>query len=188
MIRVIHHIADVPAALREFQRSISPGGCFVLEYANKRNLKAVSRYALHRQSWSPYTREPVEFVMLNFDFHPTWMAMQLQQAGFITQRTLAVSYLRTKVLKRVMPVRWMVVLDSLLQLTAPLGVLSPSVFTCNVNRDAQALDGQALCGDQIFRSPRSGAALRREGDILVCDADGTRWHAKGNFYDFKEPL
>jgi hypothetical protein len=42
--------------------------------------------------------------------------------------------------------------------------------------------------EAIFRSPRSGQPLRREGDTLVCDADGTRWYARGNFYDFKEPM
>ena len=188
MIRVIHHIADVPLALAEIRRSIAPGGAFVLEFANKRNFKSVTRYALRRQTWSPYAPQPVEFVELNFDFHPRWMKTQLRQAGFQTKRELAVSYLRSGFLKRTVPVQWMVYIDSLLQLTAPLGALSPSVFTQNVNAATEAVDGQALSGDAIFRSPRSGESLRREGDVLVCDADGTRWHAQGNFYDFKEPL
>jgi ubiquinone/menaquinone biosynthesis C-methylase UbiE len=188
MIRVIHHIADVPLALAEIQRSIAPGGTFVLEFANKRNIKSVLRYALRKQTWNPHAPEPVEFVKLNFDFHPGWMKAQLRQAGFQTKRELAVSYLRSGFLKRVMPVQWMVYLDAALQLTAPLGELSPSVFTQNVNGAVGATDGQALSGDAIFRSPRSGQPLRREGDVLVCDADGTRWHAQGNFFDFKEPI
>ena len=201
MIRVIHHIADVPSALQEIRRSIAPGGCFVLEFANKRNLKSVTRYALHKQTWNPHTPQPVEFVELNFDFHPRWMKAQLDQAGFQTRRELAVSYLRAGLLKRVMPVQWMVYVDSLLQLTAPLGALSPSVFMQNVRiatddegrrtEDEKAAsssaDGQVLSGDAIFRSPKSGGSLRREGDVLVCDADGTRWRAQGNFFDFKEP-
>ncbi len=187
MVRVIHHIADVPAALGEVRRAAAPGGHFVLEYANKRNLKAAARFALRRQRWSPYSPEPLEFAPLNFDFHPRWMGRELERAGFRTRRTLAVSYLRWAALKRVVPVRWMVYADALLQLTAALGVLSPSVFTLSVN-NAGAGDGQALRGDQIFRSPRSGSPLHREGDALVCDADGTRWRVQGNFYDFKEPM
>jgi SAM-dependent methyltransferase len=188
MVRVIHHIADVPQALAEIQRAIATEGTFVLEFANKRNFKSVVRYALRRQDWNPHAPEPVEFVKLNFDFHPRWMKAQLRGAGFQTKRELAVSYLRSGLLKRVVPVQWMVYLDALLQLTAPIGELSPSVFTQNVNAVAGGSDGQALSGDAIFRSPRSGAPLRREGDVLVCDADGTRWHAQDNFFDFKEPL
>ncbi|HEY3340451.1 MAG TPA: hypothetical protein VGK81_00475 [Anaerolineae bacterium] len=146
------------------------------------------RYALRRQAWNPYALQPVEFVALNFDFHPRWMKTQLRQAGFRTRRELAVSYLRSGLLKRSIPVQWMVYIDSLLQLTAPLGEFSPSVFTQNVNAAATAVDGQALSGDAIFRSPRTGETLRREGDALICDADGTRWRVQGNFYDFKEPI
>jgi ubiquinone/menaquinone biosynthesis C-methylase UbiE len=190
MIRVIHHIADVTTALGEIRRTVAPGGCFVMEFANKRNLKAVSRYALRRQTWSPFAPQPVEFVTLNYNFHPRWMAARLRQAGFATQRALAVSYLRSGALKRFLPIKWMVYLDALLQLTARLGALSPSIFTRNTSNGPRAVDGLglSLSGDHLFRSPRSGATLRREGDALVCDVDGTRWHAQGNFYDFKEPL
>jgi len=38
MIRVLHHVEDVPAALAEVHRVLAPGGHFILEYANKRNL------------------------------------------------------------------------------------------------------------------------------------------------------
>ena len=190
MIRVIHHIADVPLALKEIQRVIAPGGVFVFEFANKRNLKALARYALRRQSWSPYDRQPVEFVKLNYDFHPGWMLQHLKTAGFTTNRTLTVSYLRTGVLKRLAPVKFMVYADALLQLTSPLGLLSPSVFTRNISGQmgdaGQGAD--QLAGDAVFCDPRNGARLVRDGDALVCEADGTRWRAQGNYYDFKEPL
>jgi SAM-dependent methyltransferase len=188
MVRVMHHIADVPTALREIRRAMAPGGTFVLEYANKRNLKAMLRYALRRQPWSPYEDEPVEFAKLNFDFHPRWMRQQLGQAGFDTRRTLAVSYLRAGGIKRVLPVRWMVYVDAALQLTAPIGLLSPSVFTQNTIPATQQATPPAFSGDDIFVSPKSGAPLRREGDLLVCAADGTRWEVRGNFYDFKESV
>ena len=58
MIRVIHHLTDVPAALKEI-RSVMASGTFILEFANKRNWKAILRYLLRRQAWSPFTPEPV---------------------------------------------------------------------------------------------------------------------------------
>ncbi len=62
MCRVIHHLADAPAALREIRASLTSGATFVLEFANKQNLKAMIRYLLRRQNWSPYSVEPIEFV------------------------------------------------------------------------------------------------------------------------------
>lgn len=189
MVRVIHHMADAPAALAEINRVIVPQGTLVLEFANKRNLKAVVRHALGRQAWSPHDRQPVEFAALNFDFHPQWMHEQLRMAGFNPRASLAVSYMRAALLKRLMPVQWMVFTDALLQRTAALGLWSPSVFTQNLqSADRYSVDNQALKGVALLRSPRSGLPLRREGDVLVCDADGTRWGAEGSFYDLKEPL
>ena len=49
MIRTLHHMSDPPAALREVRRVLAPQSTFLLEYANKRNLKAILRYLLRRQ-------------------------------------------------------------------------------------------------------------------------------------------
>jgi len=136
MIRVIHHIANVPAALPEIRRVMAPGGVFVLEFANKRNLKSVARYALRRQAWNPFDSQPIEFAKLNFDFHPAWMLDHLRQADFTPRQKLTVSYLRLGFVKRAVPVQWMVVVDAILQRAAMLGLWSPSVFVENRLRTA----------------------------------------------------
>jgi ubiquinone/menaquinone biosynthesis C-methylase UbiE len=94
MIRVIHHIVDVPRALGNIRAALKPGGQFVFEFANKRNLKAIVRYILRKQKWSPFDRLPIEFVELNFDFHPAWMKLQLRETGFAIRQTRAVSTFR----------------------------------------------------------------------------------------------
>ena len=189
MIRVIHHLADAPAALRQVRRSLAAGATFVLEFANKRHLKAIARYALGRQAWCPFDPQPVEFAPLNFDFHPRWMMAAARAAGFEVRARRAVSYLRLGLLKRWLPLKLLVGLDALLQPSGAIALLSPSAFVQLVVPPADgAPDGRGLTGEAIFCSPRSGAPLRREGDALVCDADGTRWRAEENFYDFKTPL
>lgn len=55
-IRVLHHMEDPRPAIREFARVVRPGGVVVLEFANKRHLKAVLGYWLRRQDWSPFPR------------------------------------------------------------------------------------------------------------------------------------
>jgi SAM-dependent methyltransferase len=41
MIRVLHHMADAPRALEQVKKVMRPGGTFILEFANKLNLKAI---------------------------------------------------------------------------------------------------------------------------------------------------
>ena len=57
MIRTLHHMAEPQQALAQVRRVLEPGATFILEYANKRNLKSMLRYLLRKQEWSPYTRE-----------------------------------------------------------------------------------------------------------------------------------
>src|SRR6185436_7909443 len=64
---------DAPAALSQVRAVLAPGATFILEFANKRNLKAILRWLLRRQAWNPFAPEPVEFIELNFDFHPRTM-------------------------------------------------------------------------------------------------------------------
>src|SRR5512135_996727 len=59
MIRVIHHIVDVPRALNNIRAVLKPGSAFVFEFANKRNLKAMARYIARRQQWSPFDEKPI---------------------------------------------------------------------------------------------------------------------------------
>jgi SAM-dependent methyltransferase len=88
MIRVLHHMADAPLALRQIRSVLQPGATFILEYANKLNLKAIVRYLIRRQGWSPFSPEPVEFVALNFDFHPRTVRRWLADVGFTVRRQL----------------------------------------------------------------------------------------------------
>lgn len=183
MIRVFHHMADPAAALGSIRRALAPGATFVLEYANKRNLKAMLRYALRRQAWSPYTPEPVEFVALNFDFHPAYMQSVLRAAGFETARRLAVSTFRLGLLKRIVPVGLLAGLDAALQPYAPL--IAPSVFTLN-RADGGGPD--AVRAPLEFRCPACGGELIAEEDVFICRNDGLGWARHDGIYDFKEPL
>lgn len=183
-VRTMHHAADVPALLRELARIAAPRGHYILEFANKRNLKAISRYLLRRQTWSPFTPDPVEYVELNFDFHPRWMQERLQEAGFLLQERLAVSHFRLQFLKRLAPTGWLASLDQMLQ---PLGrwvQLTPSVFVAS----AHPKSNQRAAADALFACPHCHAPLDASGnESLPCSACGRVWRVDRGLYDFKEP-
>lgn len=184
-VRTLHHAADVPGLFDELRRIARPGGRYVLEFANKRNLKAILRYVLRRQEWSPFSPEPVEFVELNFDFHPRWIRRRLQDAGFTPGRTLTVSHFRLGLLKRLAPAGLLAALDSLAQPTGRWWQLSPSVFVASDHPPA----GEAAPPGAFFACPHCRAGLPAvEDGRLRCPECGRIWRVDDGLYDFKEPL
>ncbi|MBN1659284.1 MAG: methyltransferase domain-containing protein [Anaerolineae bacterium] len=188
MVRVMHHVSDVPALLSELARVVPGGGTFVLEHANKRHLKAIARYLLRRQAWNPFSPEPYEFVEMNFDFHPAWMCARLAEAMFHVKQTLTVSHFRLPLLKRLLPARLLAAADNLLQPTGAWWQLTPSVF---FQAEAGGPAGE-VAGEILFRCPACGGEpLRTAGNALVCPACRRTWPVEDGIYNFKdlsEPL
>ncbi|KAF0107730.1 MAG: hypothetical protein FD146_1361 [Anaerolineaceae bacterium] len=195
MIRTLHHMADAPAALRQVRSVLQPGAAFILEFANKLNLKAILRYALRRQAWSPFTLEPVEFAALNFDFHPRTVRGWLTAAGFEVQKTLTVSHFRVGLLKRLIPARLLAGLDSLFQWTGGLFQVTPSVFVraLAVGQIGNLPVGQ-IANLSYFKCPACSHAPLDVGrdtispypDRLTCPACGRVWPIRDGIYDFRE--
>ncbi len=187
MVRTLHHATDAPAVLKGVAQILAPGGALVLEFANKCNLKAILRYCLRRQDWSPFDRQPVEFVKLNFDFHPAWMRERLAEVGLAVREVRTVSHFRLGLLKRSVPTGLLVSLDRLCQPTGALWQLTPSVFVrCEAHADKPAVQMGAF-----FRCTVCDSALLTlvEGeDILSCAGCGARFAVRDGIYDFKAPL
>lgn len=186
-IRTLHHAANVPALFGELARIARPGGTYVLEFASKRHLKAIARYLLRRQTWSPFALEPVEFTELNFDFHPRWIHDRLQEAGFTPGAMRTVSHFRLAPLKKLLPTAWLVGLDAAVQPTGKLWQLTPSVFVQNRHPlwDSSAPVG-AFFACPTCRTPLGQPANGR----LPCPnpACGHVWRVEDGLYDFKEPV
>jgi ubiquinone/menaquinone biosynthesis C-methylase UbiE len=185
MVRVIHHAPDAPHVLQGIGEVAAPGGTFVLEFANKRNLKSIARWLLRRQTWNPFEHPPYEFVDLNFDFHPQWIRDQLGQAGFAIQAQRTVSHFRLGVLKRLVPTRYLVDLDKAIQTTGRWWQLTPSIFIqSQVSEKKPAADK-----DAFFRCPACrSATLIEESDAIICQNCGRAWANHDGLHDFKEPV
>jgi ubiquinone/menaquinone biosynthesis C-methylase UbiE len=186
MIRVLHHMVDAPKALEQVRNVMQPDAVFILEFANKLNLKAILRYWLGRQKWSPFTLEQVEFAKLNFDFHPKTVRVWLMDLGFKIEKILTVSHFRMGFLKRIIPTSVLVFFDSLFQWTGEFFQLTPSVFV-------KAHGGTRKSGPEnqdivltFFKCPKCGhSPLEDLKTYLLCSSCQSKWGFKDGIYDFR---
>lgn len=193
MVRVMHHLADVPQALAQIRRVLHGSSTAVLEYANKRNLKAIARWLLRRQGWSPFEDEPVEFVELNYDFHPVWMAKRLDEAQLRIARQFAVSHFRLPAVKERIPAAQLIRLEQPFFALGGRFPLAPSVFiqaTAPDNGLPQAQSTQAADVPSLLRCPHcSTSRLQWDGvDQVVCQSCGRRYARRHNIWDMKDAL
>ncbi|HEX2997308.1 MAG TPA: class I SAM-dependent methyltransferase [Anaerolineales bacterium] len=189
MIRTLHHMADAPKALGQVKNVLGAGGVFILEFANKMNGKAILRYLLGRQTWSPFTLEPVEFVKLNFDFHPRAVRSWLQDLGFTIEKTLTLSHFRMGFLKRLVPTGILVFFDSLCQWTGAWWQLTPSVFVKAKAEGRRGRDDIPANPLSFFKCPDcSHSPLLDQKDYLECSHCHKRWGVKDGIFDFREPV
>jgi ubiquinone/menaquinone biosynthesis C-methylase UbiE len=181
MIRTLHHMADAPRALAQVQRVLADYAVFILEYANKRNTKSILRYLLGKQNWSPYTREPVEYLPLNFDFHPAVIRQWMKAAGFKMERSLTVSHFRVGFLKRTLPTGLLAFLDSTMQWTGNLFQLTPSVFT----RSTAVGDKTAQESSGFYACPNCSTPLKDTPPLITCPQCKHTYPVKDGIYDFR---
>jgi ubiquinone/menaquinone biosynthesis C-methylase UbiE/uncharacterized protein YbaR (Trm112 family) len=182
MIRTFHHMAEPLAALKQVRRTLQPGSIFILEYANKHNLKAILRYLTKRQAWSPFSMERLEFEKLNFDFHPKSVREWLDESGFALQRQLAVSYFRLGMLKKTLPLKLLTRMDGWLQPTGNWLQLSPSVFT----RSQAVGDTPKAPAGAFFKCPACESNnIKPHGFKLICVECTREWPIRDGIFDFR---
>lgn len=181
-VRVLHHIVDIPAALAEIHRILKPKGTYILEYANKRNLKEIFRHLLGHSQKGPFSQEPFEYLDMHFNFHPAYISVSLREAGFAPEEELAVSHFRLPLLKRLFPPGVLAYLNGLLQKPTAGLKLSPSIFVA-----ARAMKKEGEAPEALFRCPYCYTPLQEKETTLFCPGCGVEWSPQEGVYDFREP-
>lgn len=143
MVRVLHHIEDSQEAFKTINKILKPNGYFILEFANKRNIKSYLAnllkgnlmYPLETETVDLRSKKSIKLKTLPFlNYHPDKVIDQLNNAGFKIIEVRSVSNIRSKFMKRVFPLSFLVDIEKILQEILSRFFFGPSIFILSKKR------------------------------------------------------
>ena len=137
MVRVLHHLPDLDSSLGTIRKLLKKRGYLILEFANKRHLKATIReffkgnftFPLDISTKDVRSKRSIRKKTIAFlNYHPDLIRHRLEGLGFEILSSLSVSNIRSKTVKKLLPTSFLVSIEKNLQ--KPLGFINsgPSVF------------------------------------------------------------
>lgn len=134
VVRVAHHLSDLAPMLTSFHQALTPKGLLILEFANSLNFKArlrglifgttISRSPIDMRSPQNQNEQTIAFL----NHHPETVFKTLQSRSFEVLRTLSVSNFRSPLLKRLIPLRLLLILENFAQALLSGLMFGPSIF------------------------------------------------------------
>lgn len=145
LIRVLHHIPNLKPVFIELERVVKPGGYLIVEVANSLNFKSrvkswltgqpILPTAIDLRSQGSIRKKHIHFV----NHHPQTVLKTLSLSRFVTLKTLSVSNFRSPLLKKLIPLKILLYLESLSQSILSTVHFGPSIFIL-----ARRLDNQTI--------------------------------------------
>jgi Methylase involved in ubiquinone/menaquinone biosynthesis len=132
-VRVIHHLDNVEKFINEVSRILKPGGYFLLEFANKRNLKNILKFMFGKLKQSPFDSRPLQIGATILDYHPKFIKSLLKQTGFKILRQVSASNYRLGFLKRHINLKVLLFFENIYQNIFSFIDTGPSIFLKTVN-------------------------------------------------------
>ncbi len=131
MVRVMHHLPQPKESIAEVRRILKPGGYLVLEFANSLHAKSRLKRAVR------FERVPLTPVRVNdsgdvsvpfVNHHPRTVYNALTHHGFVIERMLSVSNIRSPLLKKFLSPSLLALLERIMQRPLARIHFGPSIF------------------------------------------------------------
>jgi ubiquinone/menaquinone biosynthesis C-methylase UbiE len=134
VVRVLHHLPDPAAELREISRILKPGGTFILEFANDAHFLNRVRYGVRGKKVpikpvdirSQANKNDSEIPFVNH--HPKVIIKLLKDCGFEVETVLSGSNLRSPRLKKMLGKNVLLTLEKGLQPLLASVYFGPSIW------------------------------------------------------------
>ncbi len=169
-VRVVHHLERPGKYFDEIRRILKDGGLYLLEFANKRNIKNILRFFIGKMDVSPFNKTPSQIGETIKNYHPADINDQLSSRNINIEKIISVSNFRLGFLKKIFGSNIMVLFERIYQKLFPFITLGPSIFVKGRNGNSRDR-GPAGTGTIESKLPGEGAhgsKISQFKDILVC--------------------
>jgi len=135
LIRVLHHLEDLDKALAVIKKITKKNSYFILEFANKRHLKALVNEFFKgnftflldifpKDLSSKKRRHNLPFI----NYHPDLVKRKLKENGFKILEVRSVSNIRSPILKKIIPLEVLLFIEKYAQKLLASINFGPSIF------------------------------------------------------------
>ena len=186
-IRLIHHLTQPQNFFDEVSRILTPQSFFILEYANKRNLKRMGKFLIRKGAENPFLIEPSMIGKNIYNFHPEFIIDKLESVGFKILKILSVSNFRLNFIKKIISPEILSRIDNIVQLPLGLVKTGPSIFVLSQKRDEKTVeissDAEKIPWKCIYCK---SDIIDEKEDELICNQCGTKFPIIDGIYDFRK--
>jgi ubiquinone/menaquinone biosynthesis C-methylase UbiE len=173
-VRVMHHIDNVEKFINEASRILKPGGYFLIEFANKRNLKNILKFLFGRLKQSPFDIRPLQIGATILDYHPKFIKSILRQTGFKILKQVSASNYRLGFLKRHINLKVLLFFEKIYQNMFSFIDTGPSIFLKTVNtgllQASRGISGTKDSGLKDTSLVQAGTAGMKTADLINSDS------------------
>ena len=189
-VRVVHHLDNPRGYFNEVTRILKDKGLYLLEFANKRNLKNILRFFIGRMDTSPFNMKPSQIGETILNFHPKYISGLLKERNFSIKKIISVSNFRVDFLKKFPGTKTLIFFEKIYQKFFSFISLGPSIFIkCILDKSKNKANSEAnkkikiedilvcvFCGE---------AALVFEENKIICTNCGSTFLKENGIYNFK---
>ena len=189
-VRLMHHLNSTRNFTYEVSRVLKQGSLFILEFANKKNLKNILKFILRKTGKSPFSPEPLYIGDTIKNYHPKEILEEIKKSGLKLNRLISVSNFRASFLKRKIKTRILIKIENIAQTVFSFLKLGPSIFIKSFKAGEEstpcppmssALSEMIMC--PYCRDNESGL-LFTENEV-ICNKCRRRFKITDGIYDLR---
>ncbi len=185
-VRVVHHLSNPQFYFDQVRRVTKGGGTFIMEFANKRNTKNILRSLVGKMDTSPFNLLPSRVGDTILNYHPKHLLAMLAERNFGICKLLSVSNFRIQLVKKALPLKFLLSLENMYQNVFSFLSLGPSIFI-KAELPKQVSDSmKASKIEDILACPNcAGAKLNLAPQEAACTKCGKRYRVEEGIFNFK---